>query len=246
MQPIYSESRVLKNNEIAESIYKLSIKGSFSGSPGQFYMLRAWDLEPFLSRPISIHDLDEDSISFLYEAKGRGTELLSRLKPDDEIKLTGPLGNGFDTHNISGRVAVVCGGIGIAPMFYTAKMLKCTKVDLYAGFRDGVYAIDRFRDYVENIHIATDSGNEGFNGYITDIFNAREYSLVLCCGPEAMMKKVIDNCTKYGVQVFVSMERRMACGIGACLVCTCNTKGGKIRACKDGPVFTGGDVIINA
>lgn len=246
MQPTYVENKVLKNIEIAKNIYKLSVEGSFNGNPGQFYMLRCWDLEPFLSRPVSIHDINEDGISFLYEVKGRGTELLKGLKPGDTIKMTGPLGNGFSIDDIHGKVAIVAGGIGAAPMFYTAKMLKNSVIDLYAGFRDDVYMVDAFKDYADNVYIATDEGTQGFKGYITDIFDARGYSAVLSCGPEVMMKKVIKKCTEYDIPVFVSFESRMACGVGACLTCTCKTNGGNRRVCKDGPVFNGRDVMINA
>lgn len=246
MQPAYSRRRVNRNAEVSKGIFHLSVEGEYSPVPGQFYMLRAWGMEPLLSRPVSIHDVDEKSISFLYEVKGEGTRLLGRLSSGDSIELLGPLGNGFNVKSIQGRVAVVSGGIGIAPMLYLVKSMNNNRVDLFAGFREDVYTVDKFKGYVENIYISTDSGSAGYKGYITDILNPGEYSYVLCCGPEIMMKKTAQKSMECGVPVYLSMERHMACGIGACLVCTCKTKEGNKRACKDGPVFPGEDVIFDA
>lgn len=110
----YVTSKVLSNVQVADGIYKLHIAGEFNAKPGQFYMLSAWEEQILLPRPISIHDIDEDGIYFLYQTKGKGTKILSKLSYGDEINILGPLGNGFDIDNIKGKVAVVAGGIGIA------------------------------------------------------------------------------------------------------------------------------------
>jgi len=246
VQPDYKSVKVSENVQVSKDIYKLTIEGSFIANPGQFYMLRCWENEPLLSRPISIHEINGGSITFLYEVKGNGTKFLSMLKSGDTLNMLGPLGNGFDIENIKGKVAIVAGGIGIAAMLYTAKTLKGREIDLYAGFRDDVYIVDNFKDYTSNIYITTDSGRAGHKGFITDIFNPEGYSVVLCCGPEIMMEKVVKKCLESDIQIYVSMENIMACGVGACLVCTCKTDGGNKRVCKDGPVFSGGEVIFNA
>lgn len=243
MLPSYTKNKVVENIKILDNIYKLTVKGNFEVKPGQFYNLRAWDREPILSRPISIYDATDTTISFLYETRGVGTKILGNLKANDEIELLGPLGNGFDVDNIKGKIAVVVGGIGIAPLFYTVKKIKASEIDLYAGFREKSYSTEEFKDYVNNIYIATDFGTEGHRGFVTDIFNPSDYSLVLCCGPEIMMRKVAKMCNDCDVPVYISMESHMACGIGACLVCTCKTKNGMKRTCKDGPIFSGKDVI---
>ena len=138
---------------------------------------------------------------------------------------------------------MVSGGIGTAPMLEVAKKLKennnAYKLDLYAGFRDEIYLIDEIKNYVDGAYISTNSGKYGHKGFITEILNVEEYDTVLCCGPEIMMKKVIDICKEKNVKIYVSMEKHMACGVGACLVCTCKTKDGNKRTCKDGPVFDG-------
>lgn len=244
----YTTQKVYKNGKVDEGIYRIEIHGKFNGKPGQFYMLRCWGLEPLLSRPISIHYLDTDKIVFLYQVVGKGTEKLSKLKTGDGIRLLGPLGNGFDIESLKAKVAIVAGGIGIAPMFYLAQRIReqyeSCKLDLYAGFRDRAYSIEQFKPLINNIYISTETGNEGTKGYVTDEFRPELYDTVLCCGPEVMMKKIIDMCRKKQVTVYVSMENRMACGVGACLVCTCNTIRGNKRVCKDGPVFLGNDIIL--
>lgn len=246
MQSSYRVNSVIENTNIDGNIYRLRVEGDFNVRPGQFFMLRAWGREPLLSRPISIYDADKQSISFLYEVRGEGTRILGKLKCDDKVELLGPLGNGFDIEKIHGKIAIVTGGIGIAPMLYTAKNIVNSTIDVYAGFRDKIYTVDELKEYVDNIYISTDVGSHGHRGFITDIFNPSEYDLVLCCGPQIMMGKVIKLCNACATPVYVSMESHMACGVGACLVCTCKTVNGMKRTCKDGPVFLGRDVIIDA
>jgi len=252
----YRVEKVFKNRQISENLYELEIQGDFEGIPGQFYMLRCWDMEPVLWRPISIHYMDEKRIVFLYHVTGRGTKKLSSLKSGDQMKILGPLGNGFYIKDIIRKnIAIITGGIGIAPMLYLAEnirekikadklLYRDYKLDLYAGFRDNTYCMEEFNSLVDNIYISTETGLEGKKGYITDIFNPEKYDVVLCCGPQVMMKKVVNMCREKQVTVYVSMENRMACGIGACLVCTCNTIGGNKRVCRDGPVFLGTDIVI--
>lgn len=240
----YRSELVYENIQVSDNIYKLSIKGKFNGKPGQFYMLRAWNQEPLLPRPISIYDLQEDRISFLYQVIGEGTEILSKLSCGDGIKLTGPLGNSFPIEEIKGRVAVIGGGIGNAPMIYLAKELKECKIDFYSGFRDKVYAIDEIESFVNNIIVVTERGDTQNKGYVTEFLNPEDYDIVVCCGPEIMMKKVVNMCKEKKVPVYISMEKHMACGVGACLVCTCKTKNGNKRTCKDGPVFKGEEIIF--
>ena len=239
--------KVISNKEIAKGIYDMVLEGAFSGAPGQFYMLRAWEEEPVLSRPISIEDVDSKSITFLYQTVGKGTKIMAKLKAGDEIKIQGPLGNTFPVEEVKGKkVGIITGGIGIAPMKLLVKNLEADTVEIHCGFRNESYLVDSLKPYVNNIYISTESGNEGHKGYVTDEFDASIYDVVLCCGPEIMMNKVIKICKDKNVPVYVSMEKHMACGVGACLVCTCKTKDGNKRTCKDGPVFLGSDVILDA
>jgi dihydroorotate dehydrogenase electron transfer subunit len=242
----YTTGKVLSNAEVSKGIFKLYIEGNFNVKPGQFYMISAWEGEALLPRPISIHEVNEKGIYFLYEAKGKGTKILSKLNENDRVQLLGPLGNGFEIDKIKGRIAIVSGGMGIAPMKQLVKSLHSCKVDLYCGFRDENYGLEELERYTKNIYIATESGNIGYKGYVTDNFNASKYDMVLCCGPEPMMIKLMEVCRRYQVPIYVSMERFMACGLGACLVCTCSTINGNKRTCKEGPVFLGEELMFDA
>lgn len=246
MSIVYEKATVISNEEIEKGIFKLVIENENDINCGQFYMIKV--SSGILPRPISICEKTENKLTFLYAVVGKGTEEISKLKTGDEISITGPLGNGFNVKEPLGKVALVVGGIGIAPMLQVAKELKnnknSSKIDLYAGFRDDTYLIQDFEGYVDDIKITTNTGNYGKKGFVTELLNPKEYDVVLCCGPEIMMKKVIDMCKESNTKIFVSMEKHMACGVGACLVCTCKTKDGHKRTCKDGPVFDGNYVEL--
>ena len=242
MKESYRRGNILSNRVISKNIYELILEGDFQGRPGQFYMLKAWQgLDPFLPRPISIADLGENKIKFLYEVRGRGTDIFSKLKIGDELSLLGPLGNTFDLEQ-TGKIALISGGIGIAPMLFLAKNLKA-EVHIYSGFREDEYFLDQIEDHVKATFIATESGNTGHKGFVTELFKPEDYDLVYSCGPTPMMKAVIQMC-KGKLPVYISMEARMACGIGACLGCTVETTRGMERVCKEGPVFKGEELII--
>lgn len=242
----YKAVKVISNEQISDGIFKLVVEENEDIKCGQFYMLKV-DCA-LLPRPISICEKEGDNLTFLYSVVGKGTKEISELKANEEVNITGPLGNGFDVKESLGKVALVTGGIGTAPMLQVAKEIKQNKtgevVDLYAGFRDDIYLKEDFEKYVDNINIATNTGKHGIKGFVTDILDPKKYDVVLCCGPEIMMKKVIDMCKEVGTKVYVSMEKHMACGVGACLVCTCKTKDGHKRTCKDGPVFDGNYVEL--
>lgn len=238
----YRSAKVISNKEISKDIYKLVVEDKSEIKAGQFYMLKL-NGATLLPRPISICEKSGDELTFLYAVVGTGTKEFAGLKENDEINLTGPLGNGFDLDKNYGKVALVAGGIGTAPMFELAKRLRAKNnnevIDLYCGFRDDVYLVDDFKPYVNEIKVSTNTGSHGHKGFVTELINVEKYDTVLCCGPEVMMKKVIEMCKEKNVKVYVSMEKHMACGVGSCLVCTCKTKEGNKRTCKDGPVFDG-------
>ena len=219
---------------------------------GQFFMLRAWGREeaPLLSRPISVHDFDAGSgeMTFLYQVKGPGTQRLAALTHGDSLTLTGPCGNGFDTPVMAAKnaaIAVVGGGIGVAPLLLLCRELAAngTKPDLYVGYRDTPYGLEEFVPCCGSIRVATDSGAAGYHGLVTGILHPEEYALVLTCGPMVMMRGVYDLCAAKQVPCLASLERKMACGLGACLGCTCKTSAGYRTVCKDGPVFPAGEVF---
>lgn len=242
---ICTVAKVLYNKEISENIYEMAIEGDYEAKSGQFYMLKTLNEEFLLPRPISVHDVYEDRIVFLYQVAGKGTKVFSKLKDGDEIQIMGSLGNGFDVDSIKGNIAIVAGGIGIAPIRYLSKNLKDCNIDLYCGYRNEAYALEEIKPNVKSINIATEHGEVGHKGYVTDLIDVQKYDLVITCGPEIMMNKVVKMCREKGIACLASLENRMACGIGACLGCTCKTTEGNKRTCKEGPVFFGEDLVIN-
>lgn len=243
----YKDAKVISNEKVIDNIYKMICEDENEVNAGQFYMLKL-EGQTLLPRPISICEKEGNKITFMYAVVGKGTEEFSKLESGDTIKLTGPLGNGFDIPNINGKVAIVCGGIGTAPMLQTAKKLREKDsnmvIDVYAGFRDNTYLTEELQKYTNDVKITTNTGKVGHKGFVTDILKPEDYDVVLCCGPEVMMKKVLEMCKEKNVKIYVSMEKHMACGVGACLVCTCKTKDGFKRTCKDGPVFDGNYVEL--
>ena len=254
------KAAVLEQTAPAADIRRLRVSwpdADRTPGPGQFFMLRAWDAmeAPVLSRPISVHDFDPatGTLTFLYQIKGPGTEKLAKLKAGDTLTLTGPCGNGFDVPAIAAalrgkaqpRVAVVGGGIGTAPLLLLCKQLARYGVrpELYAGYRDEPYALEEFLPCCASVTVSTDSGAVGHHGVITQIFPAGVYDLVLACGPTVMMTAVWRLCAEKNVPCLVSLENKMACGLGACLGCTCHTKVGPKTVCQDGPVFKAEEVL---
>ena len=246
--------RVLRQKAVASDIRRLTVALPKEGPrphAGQFYMLRCWGAAetPVLSRPISVHDVDEreGTLTFLYQIKGEGTQKLAHLAWGQTLTLTGPCGNGFDVAAAAaaGRVAVVGGGIGVAPLLLLCRELAAAgcKPELYAGFRDAPYALEDFLPYCAAISVATDSGAVGYHGLVTGILHPEEFDLVLTCGPNVMMQGVYRLCAEKGVPCLASLERKMDCGLGACLGCTCHTKVGPKTVCQDGPVFPAQEVF---
>jgi len=235
---------VAENKQILNNIFRLSAVFESHIKPGQFFMLKTTDNSFLLPRPISVNDVNGDIVSFLYRIEGEGTRRISCLRQNDEIQLFGPLGNGFDTDEIKGRAAIIGGGIGAAPLLYLAKTLG-KNADVYLGYKDSasMYILDEFKSCADETFVATEDGSFGEKGFVTDYVPYGSYDAVVACGPEIMMKKIIDSCGKNNIKCYVSLERRMACGMGACLGCTVETKKGNKRACKDGPVFMGEELI---
>lgn len=227
-------AKIESNIRISSDMFVMKVEGEFAGRMGQFYMLRGWSGYPVLSRPISIHDRDKDGIRFLYRVVGEGTELLSRMRPGDDIGLEGPYGNGFPEP--VGRLALVGGGMGVAPLYYAARLYP--HADAYFGFSREIFAVEEFQEL--GLRVKAKLG-----GSIVEDFDPSDYDTVFSCGPELMMEELARKVRGTEAKLFVSIEQRMACGIGACLVCTCRTKDGNRKVCKDGPVFAAEEVLLS-
>jgi len=223
---------VWSNIKVSSDCYILTVEGKYGGRMGQFYMVRGWRRDPLLPRPLSIYDLNEQGISFLYRVVGAGTERLAELKRGDHIELNGPLGNGFP--EVDGHVALVGGGLGIAPLYLAARQLP--RSTAYLGFSREAFAVEPFRVVCEEVVVKT-------GGSILDDIDLSGFDAVFACGPKAMLQALTDRAEESGTTLYVSVESRMACGVGACLVCSCPTIHGNRRVCVEGPVFAGGEVL---
>ncbi len=217
--------------------------------PGQFVHIACGEGN-LLRRPISVCDVSGDEMTVVFEVKGSGTKWLSGRKTGDALDVLGPLGRGFDTAGDS--ILVVGGGIGVPPMLYTAK--RCSgRVTAVLGFRSAsrMILMDAFADVCDRVFTVTDDASNGAPGPVTvpmeRLFMQERFDGVLCCGPRPMLKAAAELCARFGIPCQVSMEQRMGCGVGACLVCSCQTKrDGQVhmsRVCRDGPVFRAEEVV---
>lgn len=240
---------VLENKKIGEDYILLTLKHPNclpEINAGQFVEVQIPDsAKSFLRRPISIHDVnyEQNTISLLIRVVGNGTQLLSTLLCKEIVNLVYPLGNGFSIEKAGSRPLLVAGGVGVAPMLYLAKKLKQYGVtpEFLFGARTSkdLLLLDTFRSEGV-VNITTEDGSAGEKGFVTNhsLFeNLKNYSSVMVCGPTPMMKAVGVAATKASIRCEVSLENKMACGIGVCLCCVTDTKEGHKCVCSEGPVF---------
>ena len=205
-----------------------------------------------LRRPISIAGFSDGVLRFCYDVRGKGTEYLSGLKKGDKLDIMAPLGRGFSPLE-NGRALLVGGGIGIYPLLPLAEFYG-RRARALLGFRNAgiINLTDEFSAFGTEVSVITDDGSSGRRGFVTGLvkeaLDGGQWDIVHVCGPKMMMKSVCECVAGYGVPVEVSMEERMACGVGACMGCVCKIKDKNgeptyKRVCKDGPVFDGSEVI---
>jgi len=244
--------KIVENRKLCRDIFEMVIECpeiAQEAKPGQFLHIRVKaGIDPLLRRPISISRIYRDlgHISVVYQIIGKGTKEMTLLRKGEDIDVMGPLGNGF-TLFPGKKCAVIGGGMGVAPLLELAS--KLSDCDAYIGFRCSTFKLDEYKSLCKELFIATEDGSTGSRGYVTDIIkDIGEYDIVYTCGPKLMMQKVKELCERSSVQCFVSIEERMGCGIGACLVCACRIKEGDAwhykKACTDGPVFEAGEVDL--
>lgn len=236
-----SKFTVVSNKRLCADYFELKLKAGIiakSCHPGQFFMISVPGV--FLRRPISVHDAKNGIISFLYKVVGEGTETLSRIK-SGEVQILGPLGQGYGLQTAkSSYPVIVAGGTGIASVHYLASKLK-NKGTLYYGARSkkDLLCLDKFKKLGWKVLISTEDGSQGYKGFITDVLEKKlkNSDTIFACGPTPMLKKVLDIAKSKGVKGFVSLEEKMACGIGNCQGCAVKINGQYKMTCKDGPVF---------
>lgn len=236
---------IRNNNEIAPGIWRMDIDTELSKEvlPGQFMQVQVPGC--FLRRPISVCDTDVHSLTLVYRVIGKGTDTMSHMKKGDTVNLFGPLGNGFSVEDRD--VLLIGGGIGVPPLLKTAEayLKKNHKVTAVMGFNTAEEIIlkEEFEKNGCDVYIATMDGSCGTKGTVLDAVKENDIreSFVLSCGPLPMLKAV-SSTYKEG---YISMESRMACGMGACMGCVVKDKdGNSLRVCKEGPVFPIGKVVL--
>jgi dihydroorotate dehydrogenase electron transfer subunit len=242
------ELKIIENREIAKNTYSLKIDNPdlFDVFPGQFFMVRVNDFNyPLLRRPFSVANYTDKYIEIIYRVVGEGTNILSSKKEGEFIDLLGPLGNGFLDINGNKKIFLVGGGIGVAPLIYLKNVIeRYYKLPYSAYF--GFNSADEV--YVEFGNIATMDGSKGAIGNVVDLAESAldEKSIVFACGPTIMLKRLAYVCYEKGCDMRVSLESRMACGIGVCLGCVVETESGYKKVCDNGPVFDYKEIVWQA
>ncbi len=253
-------AEVVSQESLADGIYSMWIQteASESAKPGQFLSLYTNDASRLLPRPISICEIDREKgrLRVVYRVTGQntGTEQFSRMRAGDRIPVVGPLGNGFSVKEAIGkRVFLMGGGIGVPPILGLAKQMECGKKQIVAGYRDAhIFLKEEFEQNGE-LYISTEDGSVGTKGNVLDAIreNGLDADIIFACGPTPMLRAIKEFAEEKKIACYISLEERMACGIGACLGCVCRTKERdphtnvhNARICKDGPVFLSTEVEI--
>jgi NAD(P)H-flavin reductase len=267
-------SELLQNIPLGRNLFRLDFAWEGPAPRGgQFFLIRPKRSGVFLGRPISacweptlnksaaqnrkkhgaVKCPANGTVQFFIAKRGRGTEELAAMRIGEEAELTGPLGNSWDAClsplQKKGPLALIGGGIGFAPLAAFVPELPEDTYDLYAGFK--TLNAKEYRSlfglflYPRQVCIATEDGSMGRKGLAPDFLDPANYSAVCACGPEPMLRAVAASCKKTGTPCFISMEQRMACGVGACLGCTVKTARGNRRCCADGPVFNAEELVFD-
>ena len=251
---------VVSQEELAPGIFSiyLKTKAAETARPGQFVSVYTKDPSKLLPRPISICEINKKhgTLRLVYRVTGEktGTKEFSELKAGDTIPVIGPLGNGFPLEKAAGKKAFLMGGgIGVPPILELAKQLKCEKKQIVVGYRDqATFLKDEFEQNGE-LYISTEDGSVGTAGNVMDAIkaNALDADIIYACGPTPMLRAIKSYAEENEIECYISLEERMACGIGACLACVCQSKEkdahsnvNNKRICKDGPVFLSTEVEI--
>ena len=235
---------IIENKPLTDSVYRLRLGGDTSAitAPGQFVNIKLDG--KFLRRPISVCDRSGSMLTLIYKTVGTGTEQLSTMKKGEQLDILTGLGNGYDLRPSGDRPLLIGGGVGVPPLFALADDLlqKGCKVTAILGFNtaDEIFYADEFRMLGAEVFITTVDGSAGIKGFVTDAMKALDYSYFYACGPEPMLKAVYRTSKTEGQ---LSFEKRMGCGFGACMGCSCRTVTSWKRICKEGPVLRKEEIL---
>lgn len=250
---------VVSQEQLADGIFSMWIQteAAKTASPGQFISMYTNDGSKLLPRPISICEIDTETsklrVVYRVTAEKTGTEQFSKMKAGDTLPIIGPLGNGFPLEAGKGKRAfLIGGGIGVPPILELAKQLDCEK-QIIMGYRDADTFLKEQFEENGTVYISTEDGSVGTKGNVMDAIreNGLEADIIYACGPTPMLRAIKQYAEEQGIECYISLEERMACGIGACLACVCQSKEkdhhsnvNNKRICKDGPVFLSTEVEI--
>lgn len=260
-KPMFVKGRVIENKLIKDGYFIITIDSpdiTSKAKPGQFVMLSSWQMENlFLKRPFSFYNIDSEQgvFTIFYKIVGKGTKILSQSKAGDEVELIGPCGNGFSFPINTKRIALVARGIGIATLLPLALEAKKRGIEIYSflSAREKTLLLgkDKLEPLSSHIFYTTDDDWKGTDGKVTFLLeellkgNTVDFQVVYVCGSKRLARHIKELQKEYRFAAYVSLEERMGCGIGACKGCVINTIHGYRRVCKEGPVFSLEEVILN-
>ena len=258
MEKKKEQATVLSQEMLADGIFSMWIRteAAASAKPGQFISMYTTDASKLLPRPISICEINrnESCLRVVYRVTGEntGTEQFSKLKAGDQIPIIGPLGNEFPVEKAEGKsVFLMGGGIGVPPILELAKQMNCAEKQIVVGYRNAQTFLKEEFEQNGSLYISTEDGSVGTKGNVMDAIreNGLKADIIYACGPTPMLRAIKDYAEKNNIECYISLEERMACGIGACLACVCKSKEkdshsnvNNKRICKDGPVFLATEV----
>lgn len=257
MGKVKMTAKVVSQQALTDDIFSMWIQADeIAGAavPGQFISVYTKDAGKLLPRPISLCQVDKEKgqLRIVYRVVGAGTSQFSGYQAGDDIEIMGPLGNGFPLERAVGKkVFLIGGGIGIPPMLELARQLDCEK-QAVLGYRDVLFLNDEFENF-SDVYVATEDGSAGTKGNVLDAIreNGLKADVIFACGPTPMLRALKAYAEENGIECWLSLEEKMACGIGACLACVCQSKEvdehshvHNKRICKDGPVFLAQEVEL--
>ena len=234
---------IIENKPLTQSVYQMTLSGDVSDitAPGQFVNIKLEGL--YLRRPISVCDVNGTTLTIIYKVVGKGTAQLAQMQEGTLDVLTG-LGNGYDLSVAGDKPVLLGGGVGVPPMYLLAKQLirQGKQVRVILGFNtiDEVFYEDAFKALGAQVTVTTVDGSYGMKGFVTDALKEMDYTYFYTCGPEPMLKAVYKASVTSGQ---MSFEKRMGCGFGACMGCSCKTITGYKRICKEGPVMRKEEIL---
>ena len=235
---------IVSNKNLTGNTWEMVLQGDTSAitAPGQFVNIRIEGM--YLRRPISVCNIEGDQLTLIYKTVGKGTERMAEMPAGTKLDILTGLGNGYDLEKCGEKALLIGGGAGVPPMYLLARKLleQGKKPAVILGFNtaEEIFYEEEFKNLGVEVIVTTVDGSYGVKGFVTDGMKDVTYTSVCCCGPEPMLKAVYNACETSGQ---FSFEERMGCGFGACMGCTCKTKYGNKRICKDGPVLVKEEIV---